>query len=94
MSWQLHYHAKYKLPYRTPTFLLARIFALLPKNNIMAKTKTTAPEAAVDKKTHMGYNEKNPTQPQGSFKADSMETKAPTEKKTKKFPTTKKNVIK
>lgn len=60
----------------------------------MAKANTTAKTAAIDKSTHMGYNEKNPVQPQGSFKADSMETKPTSEKKSKKFPTTKKNVIK
>lgn len=60
----------------------------------MAKSTTTANPAAIDKNTHMGYNEKNPVQPQGSFKADSMETKPTTEKKAKKFPSTKKNVIK
>ena len=60
----------------------------------MAKANTTAKTAAVDKNIHMGYNEKNPVQPQGSFKADSMETKPTSEKKSKKFPTTKKNVIK
>lgn len=41
----------------------------------MAKTIKTTVTPSVDKKTHLGYNEKNPTQPQGAFKADSMETK-------------------
>ena len=41
----------------------------------MAKTIKTTITPSVDKKTHLGYNEKNPSQPQGAFKADSMETK-------------------
>jgi len=67
---------------------------LICKLNYMAKATTTANTAAIDKKTHMGYNEKNPVQPEGPFKADSMETKPTTPKKGKKFPTTKKNIIK
>ena len=38
----------------------------------------------VDKKTHMGYNEKNPVQPEAAFKADSMETNPLPVKKTVK----------
>lgn len=41
----------------------------------MARTSKT-PKLSTDKKQdHMGYNEKNPAQPQGPFKADSMQTK-------------------
>ena len=48
----------------------------------MAKTKQI--NEAPGKKTQSGYNEKNPGQPQGAFKADSMETKSPgTEKRIK-----------
>ena len=48
----------------------------------MAKTKQIIEEPV--KKTQSGYNEKNPGQPQGAFKADSMETKSPgIEKRTK-----------
>lgn len=44
----------------------------------MAKTKKSISTGENDKKTHSGYNEKNPSQPQGAFKADSMETKSNT----------------
>ncbi len=44
----------------------------------MANTKIDTSTVEADKKTHSGYNEKNPTQPQGAFKADSMETKSNT----------------
>lgn len=48
----------------------------------MAKSKQVNEGAG--KKIQTGYNEKNPGQPQGAFKADSMETKSPgTEKRTK-----------
>jgi hypothetical protein len=40
----------------------------------MATIKKDIDNNAVDKKTHAGYNEKNPTQPQGAFKPDAMET--------------------
>ncbi|MBC7866772.1 MAG: hypothetical protein H7X88_04480 [Gloeobacteraceae cyanobacterium ES-bin-316] len=54
----------------------------------MAKTVKKPAMPAAEKLDHMGYNEKNPAQPQGPFKADSMETKdkAPEEevKKIKK----------
>jgi hypothetical protein len=51
----------------------------------MAKLLKKEIKPVIDKSTHKGYNEKNPTQPQGAFKADSMETrpkggKNPTEK--------------
>ena len=50
----------------------------------MAKTKKANVKTTVDNKTHMGYNEKNPTQPQGAFKAASMETPVkPVKKKNK-----------
>lgn len=59
--------------------MLARIFAFNKTNKqTMAKTKNSIPAGETDKKTHSGYNEKNPTQPQGAFKADSMETKSNT----------------
>lgn len=49
----------------------------------MAKVKRIE-DPSPEKKIGSGYNEKNPTQPQGAFKADSMETKSPgTEKRTK-----------
>lgn len=51
--------------------------------------------ASIDKKTHMGYNEKNPSQPQGAFKADSMETEPVVpEKQNKSLRTKKRNEIK
>lgn len=52
----------------------------------MAKTSKTPKLPADKKQDHMGYNEKNPAQPQGPFKADSMQTKpvVPKEKGPKK----------
>ena len=50
----------------------------------MAKINKKISTPVVDKKTHMGYNEKNPAQPQGAFKADSMETNPLPEKKSVK----------
>ncbi len=47
----------------------------------MSAIKKPIPSTDVDKNTHLGYNEKNPAQPQGSFKADSMETKPAAAKK-------------
>ena len=47
----------------------------------MAKINKKTSTPVVDKKTHMGYNEKNPVEPQGAFKADSMETNPLPEKK-------------
>ena len=41
----------------------------------MAKSTKKPPMPADSKLDHMGYNEKNPAQTQGPFKADSMETK-------------------
>lgn len=51
----------------------------------MATKKSTSPaDIPADKKTHTGYNEKNPTQPQGAFKADSLDSPpAEGEKRTK-----------
>lgn len=53
------------------------------------KTKT-----GPDKKTHIGYNEKNPTEPQGAFKADSMETEPEATEKREKGPGIKKQYSK
>lgn len=39
----------------------------------MATIKRKKPEPIPDSKIHKGYNEKNPTQPQGAFVADSNE---------------------
>ncbi len=53
----------------------------------MAKSINKKPPMPVDKKLeHMGYNEKNPAEPEGPFKADSMDTKpeAPKEEIPKK----------
>lgn len=55
-------------------------------SKILKKDTTTS----IDKKTHMGYNEKNPLQPQGAFKADSMETAPVVPEKQNKFLRTKK----
>ena len=41
----------------------------------MAKSIKKPILPADQKMEHMGYNEKNPAEPQGPFKADSMETK-------------------
>ena len=57
----------------------------------MATKKTSASQ---DKKTHIGYNEKNPTQPQGAFKADSMEQKPADVDKREKGPGIKKQYSK
>jgi hypothetical protein len=59
----------------------------------MSKAKqvtTTPPET----KTQSGYNEKNPGEPQGAFKADSMDTKTPGLKKRPKGPGLKKQYSK
>ncbi len=50
----------------------------------MAKIDKKISTPVVDKKTHMGYNEKNPVQPEAAFKADSMETNPLPVKKTVK----------
>ena len=50
--------------------------------------------ATPDKKTHIGYNEKNPGQPQGAFKADAMESKTPVKEKREKGPGIKKQYSK
>ncbi len=47
----------------------------------MAKSKKLT-DTAADKDTHKGYNEKNPTEPQGAFKANSMEQPAKNVKET------------
>ncbi len=57
----------------------------------MATKKTST---VPDKKTHIGYNEKNPTEPQGAFKADSMETKPVEAEKREKGPGIKKQYSK
>lgn len=57
----------------------------------MATKKIAAP---ADKKTQAGYNEKNPTQPQGAFKADSMQTKPVDKEKRVKGPGIKKQFSK
>lgn len=41
----------------------------------MATKKKTEKEFSADK-TKKGYNERNPTQPQGAFKPDNTQTKA------------------
>lgn len=48
----------------------------------MANPLKKESKLAEDKSTHKGYNEKNPTQPQGAFKADSMETNSKTARKS------------
>ena len=40
---------------------------------MMKKKQETDQSLVKDKKAHRGYNENNPVQPQGPFKADSME---------------------
>jgi hypothetical protein len=57
----------------------------------MATKKITTPP---DQKTHIGYNEKNPTQPQGAFKADSQEAPPAQGEKTEKGPGIKKQYSK
>ncbi len=47
----------------------------LQQKKVMAKSIKKPPMPAEKKLDHMGYNEKNPAQPEGPFKADSMETK-------------------
>jgi hypothetical protein len=47
--------------------------------NPLKKSGTPVPE----KNTHKGYNEKNPTQPQGAFKPDSVETPPDPNRKVK-----------
>ena len=59
----------------------------------MAKAKQTT-GTAPGNKTQSGYNEKNPSQPQGAFKADSMETKTPDTEKRVKGPGLKKQYSK
>ena len=39
----------------------------------MSKIKNKPAEPIADSKIHKGYNEKNPTQPQGAFVADSQD---------------------
>ncbi len=39
----------------------------------MNKKQETDQSLVKDKKAHRGYNEENPAQPEGPFKADSME---------------------
>lgn len=55
----------------------------------MEKKKETDQSLVTDKKAHRGYNEQNPIQPAGPFKADSME-KDP----NKKEPPAPKKVVK
>jgi hypothetical protein len=57
----------------------------------MATKKT---DTTPDKKTHIGYNEKNPTQAQGAFKADSMESPPAAGDKREKGPGIKKQFSK
>ncbi len=57
----------------------------------MATKKDSTP---LDKNTHTGYNEKNPTQPQGAFKADSLETPPAEGEKREKGPGIKKQYSK
>lgn len=56
--------------------------------------KITSTSSTADKKTHIGYNEKNPTQPQGAFKADSMDTKPKSKETREKGPGLKKQYSK
>lgn len=60
--------------------------------NIYMDSKKTRPAAAT--KEHSGYNEKNPTEPQGAFKADAMETKSQVKEKREKGPGLKKQYSK
>lgn len=48
------------------------------------------PDTDVTSQDQSGYNEKNPTEPQGAFKADSMETKSTEKEKRVKGPGVKK----
>jgi hypothetical protein len=43
------------------------------KTLLMNKKQETDQSLVKDKKAHRGYNEENPAQPEGPFKADSME---------------------
>lgn len=61
----------------------------------MAKVKKTkTPPTATDKQMHSGYNEKNPGDPQGAFKADSLETEPEDTEKREKGPGLKKQYSK
>jgi hypothetical protein len=59
----------------------------------MSKAKQ-ATATSPDKKTQSGYNEKNPGQSQGAFKADSMNTESPGVEKRVKGPGLKKQYSK
>ena len=55
----------------------------------MNKIKKIIPAGGTEAKTHMGYNEKNPSQPEGAFTADSMENKNKPKKRIAKTKTQK-----